>query len=115
MLERYRSIIVPLDAAAQKALDYDTANENQLITRRVTQNEFNYLYNCGIFAGIDDLADSNIGDNESEEITDPESLQKIITFLEVFPVADDFKSMLAELKSLVLAAIKHKTGLFLFM
>jgi len=63
-------IIVPKDKEAEVALDYDTATSEQIIELNLTDNEFENLWNQGVFDLINNFSNCNIDDYEDEHITD---------------------------------------------
>ncbi|MDN4015117.1 hypothetical protein QX233_21960 [Chryseobacterium gambrini] len=63
-------IIVPKNKEAEIALDYDTANPDQLVELNLESDEFEKLLNANIFTLINKVANSNIDDFEDEHITD---------------------------------------------
>ena len=80
---RNRIITVPKDKKAEHSLDYDEARENQLIEWLLLDNEFDHLWEAGIFDLINDTADSNIDDFEAESITETEGIKKVVEALKM--------------------------------
>lgn len=71
-----KKIIVPKDKQAEIALDYDTATPEQIIELNLADDEFENLWNEGIFALISNLSNCNIDDYEDEHITDLDLILK---------------------------------------
>ncbi|MBT2620292.1 hypothetical protein [Chryseobacterium sp. ISL-6] len=65
-----KTIIVPKNKEAENALDYDTASKEQLVELNLSEQEFEKLWNEGVFFLINKVSKCNIDDYEDEHITD---------------------------------------------
>lgn len=74
-------IIVPKNKEAEIALDYDTATSEQLIELNLTTEEFDRLWDDGIFSLINKISNCNIDDYEDEHITDLNLISKTLSEL----------------------------------
>ncbi|WP_158963111.1 hypothetical protein [Myroides fluvii] len=70
-------ITVPKDQAAQDALNYDCAASEQLIELELTKEEFEELWNDGVFTAINRITGSNIDDFEDEHIMDLQVIEQV--------------------------------------
>lgn len=109
-----RVFSVPLDRQAQEALDRDEASQDQLIERKITNEEFKYLFESGLLEKINSECDCNIGDYESEEITGLASLRKLRDILSTEDSKGAFESLFEDLLKLSNEAIDRETGVYIF-
>ena len=110
---RNRVITVPKNKDAQEDLNYDRANQLDLIEWRLTDEEFNKLYTLNVFEIINSTCQVLIDDFEDEEITDAISLQKVKTILDEMIFKDPFPE-LVQMKEITEYALNYRTGLFFF-
>lgn len=112
MIERTRTITVPKDKEAENALDYDEARPDQLIEINLSNNEFNEFDKYEIFDSLNEIADTFIGDFESDSITGSEKLRQILDS-DIFnrQVEND---KLKALKSLFEEAYTRGTGVYFY-
>ena len=112
---RTRVIVVPKDKEAEAALDFDNATKEQLIEFYLTEEEFFFLYQEGIFELINDKGKTDIDDFEDASIVENSNL---ISVLEVFDVKiSDLttnKCLTASLLNLFKEALSRKTGIYFF-
>lgn len=69
-------IIVPKNKEAQIALDFDMTSPEQIVELTITSDEFNRLWNDGLFSLIDKTSKCTIDEFEDEHITDLELISK---------------------------------------
>ncbi|MFP7655377.1 hypothetical protein [Chryseobacterium proteolyticum] len=65
-----KTIIVPKNKEAENALDYDTATKEQIVELNLSEQEFEKLWNEGVFSLINKVSECNIDDYEDEHVTD---------------------------------------------
>ena len=109
-----RIFSVPLDSLAQEALDRDEASQDQLMERQITNEEFEYLFKSGILEKINTECDCNIGDYESEEITELANLKKFRDILYNEGSKGGFESLFKDLLKLSNEAVERRTGVYIF-
>ncbi len=111
-----KHIIVPNDKEAEAALDYDEAKDEQVIRLTLNDEDFLFLWKAGIFELINDVANANIDDFESEEITDTANIQKVITALISRSLFADerLKLHLQKITDLFEEALRRKVGIYIF-
>jgi hypothetical protein len=63
-------IVVPKNRKTEIALDYDAAASEQLVELYLTDDEFDRLWNMGVFTLINRISNCIIDDFEDEHITD---------------------------------------------
>ena len=71
-------IFVPKDKKAEYALDIDSVVPDQLVEFKLTNEEFNKLWNNGVFSLINKISGVNIDDFEDEHITDLNIIGKVL-------------------------------------
>ncbi|WP_129020225.1 hypothetical protein [Edaphocola flava] len=109
-------ITVPKDRNAMDALDFDQANENQLLELRISKEDFDDIWKVGLFQEINQIINSNIDIAEDESINDIESLQKLLDS-NIFSRADYTPrqtEIINHLKNLIIAAVDRNTGIFFY-
>ena len=67
-MEEKRFITVPLTIEAKINFDLGEEIEDQILTWQLTENEFNSLYNSGVFTLLNNECELMIDDFESESI-----------------------------------------------
>jgi hypothetical protein len=111
---RTRSITVPLNAKAQKSLDFDDVDDSQIIELLIDDDDFEMLFQKGIFDLINSSVQVNIDDYEDESITEAEALQKVTNAL----IEESFKhsgnKLLIHMIYLFSCALNRGTGVFFF-
>lgn len=65
-----KTIIVPKNEKAEIALNYDTANSDEIIEINLTNEEFKRLWDKNIFHLINRISNCNIDEFEDEHIVD---------------------------------------------
>lgn len=80
---RQRTITVPKDKTAEKALDFDEAKKEQLIEISIEEEEFLFMYQNGIIELINTDGDANIDDFEDDFVRGKENLSKVIKALKL--------------------------------
>ncbi|MGQ8869829.1 hypothetical protein [Myroides sp. TSA_177.3] len=76
-------ISVPKDKEAESALDYNNAKPEQLVELKLTNEEFDILWEEGIFSLINRISGSNIDDFEDEHITDLDVISLVLKELKM--------------------------------
>jgi hypothetical protein len=74
-------IIVPKHEAAMNALNYNEANEDDLIELELNKTEFDELDNTGIFQQINNTCGTLIDEYEDESVTSIEDLKRCNTII----------------------------------
>lgn len=85
-------ITVPKNKEAEIALDYDIATSKQLVELYLTNDEFERLWNLGIFTLINRIANCMIDDFEDEHITDLDL---------IFKTSNELKKILGESEEII--------------
>ena len=106
-LDRQRYITVPNDYEAMQALEYGNEEPNQVTEWKLLEEEFEQLYNLGIFELLNNECDIIIDDFESEWLEN-EALSKAIKILEKRYESNETE-VITKLKELVCLAIKSNT------
>ncbi|WP_353160825.1 hypothetical protein [Myroides odoratus] len=79
-------ISVPKDKEAESALDYNNAKPEQLVELTLTNEEFDMLWEEGIFSLINRISSSNIDDFEDEHITELDVISLVLKELKMCSV-----------------------------
>ena len=79
-------ISVPKDKEAESALDYNNAKPEQLVELKLTNEEFDMLWEEGIFSLINRISSSNIDDFEDEHITELDVISLVLKELKMCSV-----------------------------
>ncbi|MBS0032458.1 hypothetical protein ACTJJ0_34635 [Chitinophaga sp. 22321] len=108
---QYKTIVVPKDQEAKRALDYDKATSEQLIELVLDETEFKKLWGTGFFELINNIAEVNIDNYEDEAVEEKEKLEKVLAS-EIFTITIIDK--VKQIKSLFEEALKRKTGVYFF-
>ena len=101
-------IVVPKNSEAAHALDYNQAHPDQLVEWILTAEEFDQLWNDGVFSLLNAMANTLIDDFEYEYITDLEVLADIVKELKESGIQAPHIIELLEL------AIGYKTSIHFF-
>lgn len=80
-------ITVPKNQVAQEALDYDYDASEQLIELELTKEEFEELWNDGVFTAINRIIGNNIDDFEDEHIMDLQVIEHVWNELKTNQIA----------------------------
>ena len=104
-------ICVPLSKGAMKRLDTDSCTDNDLREVSIGEEEYDRLWNSGIFDQLNAKLDILIDDYEDEIITF-EKLELAIEIVREHPQgeSDWFRPM----RELMEVALERKTGLYFF-
>lgn len=107
-----KTMTVPKDKEATKALERDEATPEQLIELEFIESEFNELWKVGFFDALNEMTGAMIDDFESAEIIKKEDLEEVLTS-NVFdiPVSND---ILVRIKHLFQEALERGTGVYFF-
>jgi molecular chaperone DnaK (HSP70) len=111
-MEARKFITVPKDKAAEEALNYAEATEDQLIEVRLTDAEFDELWQAGVFDTMNEITEAMIDYFESAEIVEREELEKVLESdaFDKHAVVDK----LAQIKVLFQEALDRGTGVYFF-
>ncbi|WP_160137161.1 hypothetical protein [Chryseobacterium sp. c4a] len=101
-------IIVPKDKEAEIALDYDTATPEQVVELNLTDEEFEKLWEEGVFSLINEITNSNIDDFEDEHITDLNDI------LNAYVELQKTSNGVADLIKMFELAITYKTSIHFY-
>jgi len=107
-------VLVPNDIKAMHRLDMDATADGDLVEYRMTQNEFDILWNIGYFDALNSSLNLSIDEFEDEKI-DISGIDKAMvisnSYMEDHPVASRCLTSIVELLEL---ARKKRTGLFMY-
>ena len=112
-----RLIIVPKDLVAMEALDYDKADDEQLIIMPLNEKEFNLLFYNRVFNLINDLGEIIIDDFEDDQVTDKAKLIKIeqaLISVKNKQKGKQIETILEKLINLFSEAIQRNTGVYFY-
>jgi len=101
-------IVVPKNSEAAHALDYNQAQPDQLVEWILSAEEFDQLWNDGVFALLNTIANTLIDDFEYECISDLEVLAEIVKELKKSTKQTQHIIELVEL------ALAYKTSIHFF-
>lgn len=108
-------IIVPKDKKAEIALDYDEALDEQLIKLKLTNNEFNSLWENNIFSLINETANCNIDVFEDENITNTKTIKIVIEELKnIQSNSTIINDILLSIIKLFIEASERGTGIYFY-
>ncbi len=117
---KYREIIVPLNKRAELELDM---GKNEIASEKLilSEEEFYFLFDSGIFNSINSISGSLIDDYEDCSITDINNLINLIVFLENYEKGLKtsksnviLKKLISKIIFLVKKAVEMKTGVYFF-
>jgi len=113
---KQRVITVPKDKYAEKSLDYDEANENQLIDFHLTDTDFKLLWDNGLFTLINDAGNSNIDDYEDDSVKGVINIENVINALKVkqVSIAGELVSSVEKIRNLFEEALERGTGVYFY-
>lgn len=100
-------IFVPKDKEAEYALDIDSAVPEQLVEFELTNEEFDELWNSGVFSLINKISGGNIDDFEDEHITDLNIIGKVLDELKKNRINSDIVRMFE-------LALKYRTSIHFY-
>jgi hypothetical protein len=103
-----KQIIVPKDEKAMEDLDYDIAEESQLITWNLTEEEYKKLVDSNIFELFNAQCDSLIDEYEDDKIL-YDKLDGVKAYL-----TNNNSYELKKLNEFVIEAIKRKTAIHFY-
>ncbi len=106
-------IVTPLDIQTLKALNYNKADERNLVIVNLTRNLLYDLFEKDFFERINYILDTNIDDFEDEEVTDIRKLIILRNFLRDW-IKENPEEIYKQLFNLVSIAIEKETGVFFF-
>jgi len=109
-----RQIVVPLDSAAMKRLDYDEAGDAELRTLELGDAAYDALWQCGIVEKLNDTLGTVIDDYEDESIEGEPSLQAAVSLVEDELESHPDCAPLRRLRELIGLALEKKTGIFFY-
>ncbi len=109
-------ITVPKDKAAEKLLDYDNAQAEELIELELLPSDFRYLFEIGYWNLINNVSGSLIDEFEDESISDRVQLKELIGVLEAKDFSSDprISKLNMQICSLVKEAYSRKTSIHFF-
>lgn len=110
---RNRVITVPKDKIAEMSLSFDKATKEQLIELSITEEEFLFLYQKGIFELINLTIGTNIDDFEDDAVTGKDNLSKIIRVLNLRGNLNNNESI-KSLSKLFYEAVDRDTGVYFY-
>lgn len=101
-------ITVPKNKQAEYDLDYNIAKNEQLVELEITDDEFNQLWENGVFFMINDIASCNIDEFEDDCIQDTVAIEKILHELKESDL--DLKSI----EKMFELALKYNTSIHFY-
>ncbi|MDG6896187.1 hypothetical protein [Volucribacter amazonae] len=101
-----KKIIVPKNKLAMKKLDLDQCEDKELVELNLSDEEFLFLYNLGVFAKINIILDKYIGDYEDDSVIGQSDL---VILREIFKSFGEHTHHLLKLTDI---AIENNTGMF---
>lgn len=113
---KQRIITVPKDKTAEQALDYNEATPEQLIELVLTDEEFNTLYENGLFTFINEAGASNIDDYESDNVKGEDNIKMVIDVLKLKKSVFDNNSakIVDQVIDLFSEALSRDTGVYFY-
>jgi len=106
-----KTITVPLSRSAMIALDYDEADDFDLMEFTLSDSEFYQLWPSGFFAAVNAGLGTLIGDFEDEKIIDP---AKLVELAKIIANHNERSAPVVQIERLVRCAIEQQTGVFFF-
>ena len=101
------------------ALDLDQEDESEIEKWIIPEEDFAMLWNSGTFLKMGSISDTNIDDYEDCSITEQPALIKIRDMLSTLlndpPPTTLNHEPIRTLRDLVALAVRHKTGIFLYL
>lgn len=107
-------ISVPKTPDAMQRLDFDECKSEELLEVDLGQDEFDALWDSGIFAELNEKIGLLIDDYEEESITQLSQLRHAQAIVALALTQDDQPSSMSALKQQIDKAIEFKTGVFFF-
>ena len=110
-------ITVPKTKEAEEKLSLDTAQPEELLEYVfLNEEEYYNFYKTGVFELINEKCDSLIGDFESDELKEIESLQECLNILnkEIEITDSNNAKIMEEIAKLVKEAMLRGTGMYFF-
>ncbi|NJK83587.1 MAG: hypothetical protein HC912_06965 [Saprospiraceae bacterium] len=111
---RQRIITVPKDKIAEKALDYNESVGSQLIELSVTEEDFQFMFQCGIIELVNREGEANIDDFEDDVITGKERLNRVITALRSIADSSVNNELIINVIRLFDEAKNRDTGIYFY-
>lgn len=111
---RNRVIVVPKTEEAEKALDFDMAEDHQLSIVQIDNDQFYQLWDIGLFSNINHLVGVLIDDYENEKITNKNDIERIVIFLNNLAIPTGLATIIDEIKDVFIEAIKRNRGVYFF-
>lgn len=111
-----KTICVPKNNLAQKHLDANECQPDELIELTIDEEVFNDLFNLGFFYSINNLAHSNIDNFEDDSITNKKFLLKILNS-DLFNEKKYSKNLfdaISNIKDMFNKALTFKTGVYFY-
>jgi hypothetical protein len=102
-------IIVPKDKEIETKLDYDNANDEELIIITLTQHQFIELKNLNIFNIINKFANCFIQEYEDDKIIDEDLILKCLNYLKTLN-----NNKVNDLIYIFNEANERKTGIYFY-
>lgn len=104
-------IVIPKDKVSMEKLDYNEADDSELIQLKLNGKLFYELFNTGIFERINSKIGCCIDNFESESITDMKKILETIELVKADSIYAEGKVMLLKLLD---EAYSRNTGIFFF-
>lgn len=109
-----KCISVPVNTDAMDRLEYDECTDGDLVEVLLDEDNYNQLWNTGVFNLLNDKLDKNIDDYEDERIIGLNDLYQARMIINEKILSNPTDDVLNKLLSQVNLAINFNTGIFFY-
>lgn len=109
-----KTITVPLNKKAVKLLDCNKCPSNLLEEMYLSQQEFDSLWEAGVFQELNKIMNIIIDEYEDDSIVGETNLLHSIRFIESTKYLEPVQSLVTKIKSLMVLAIEKNTGIYFY-